>query len=90
MRICDICFCELKEEGTYEIKDGVRTDNCGKCLDRLRAKYTQTDIISQYDDLPKDYKNFLDEKENNIEKLLFKISDKSIVGYTELFVTEDK
>jgi hypothetical protein len=42
MRICDKCFCELTEEGTYEIKDSIRKDYCNSCLKITNMKLTDT------------------------------------------------
>ena len=80
MRICDICFCEFTEDGSCEIKDGIRKDTCNKCLDRLKSNGTNKDDET----LVKEYIAFTEEKEENIESLIFKLKSKSPNKYNEI------
>ena len=80
MRICDICFCELKEESTYITEDGTPKDICHKCLARLESKGTNKDDET----LVKEYITFIEEKEENIENLIFKLEDESPNKYSKI------
>ena len=88
MRICDICFCEMKEEGTYEIKDGVRRDNCGKCLQKLKKAYAESNPETENINIAKEYEKFINMKDNNIETLLLKISAESSKRYGGMLIQE--
>lgn len=70
MRICDICFREITDVGGYEIKDGVRKDNCGECLDRIMTEYAGRD-----DKLVEEYIKLMEEKSDNAEKVILKIKE---------------
>ena len=80
MRICDICFCEFIEDGSYEIKDGVRKDTCNKCLDRLKNNCANKDDET----LVREFITFMEEKGENIENLIFKLNSKSPNKYNEI------
>ena len=84
MRICDICFCELTDEGTYEIVDGIRKDYCTKCIKRQQLKLTDQNIEKAL----KEYNRLLDKKDENIERLIFKIRKESRNRHYGQFVTE--
>ena len=80
MRICDICFCEFTEDGSCEIKDKVQKDTCNKCLDRLKNNHTNKDDET----LVREYIAFMEEKQANIENLIFKLNSKSPNKYNEI------
>ena len=80
MRICDMCFCEFNEDGSYEIKDGIQKDTCNKCLDRLESNGTNKDDET----LVKEYIAFIKEKEENIENLILKLKSKFPNKYNEI------
>ena len=84
MRICDICFCELTEDGTCEIKDGVRKDYCAKCLEILNTKLTD----ENGEELINEHICLMEKKEENIESLIFKIRKASRNKYSRLFFNE--
>ena len=84
MRICDICFCEFIEDGSYEIKDGVRKDTCNKCLDRLKNNCAKKDDET----LVKEYIAFIEAKKENIENLIFKLKSESPNKYSEILRNE--
>ena len=73
MRICDMCFDELTENGTYEIKDGIRKDYCTKCIEIMNMKLTDTneEILIQ------EHINLMYKKDENIENLILKVKKKS-------------
>lgn len=84
MRICDICFGELTEEGTYEIENGIRKDYCTKCLEIINTKLTDTNgeiLIKKHIDL-------MDKKDENIESLISKVKKESRNRSYGQFVTE--
>ena len=80
MRICDICFCELKEESFYQSINGVQKDICRKCLNRLESKNTNKDDET----LVKEYITLIEEKGANIENLIFKLKSESPNRYSEI------
>ena len=80
MRICDICFCEFIEDGSYEIKDGVRKDTCNKCLDKLKNNSANKDDET----LVKEFITFIEEKGENLESLILKLKDKLPNNYSEI------
>ena len=80
MRICDICFCEFTEDGSCEIKDGVRKDTCHKCLDKIINNSSDKDDET----LVKEFITFIEEKGENIENLIFKLASKSPNKYSEI------
>ena len=88
MRICDICFCEIKEEGSYEIKDGVRRDNCGQCLKALEKAYEEHSYESQPPKIAQEYENFINKKEENINNLISKLRKESRKYFGRVFVDE--
>ena len=69
MRICDKCFCELTEEGTYEIKDSIRKDYCNSCLKITSMKLTDTNS----EKLIKKHIALINKKDENVEKLILKL-----------------
>ena len=78
MRICDICFCELTEDGTCEIKDGVRKDFCAECLKLINTKLTD----ENGEELINEHIRLLDKKDENIENLILKIRKESRNKYS--------
>ena len=80
MRICDMCFCEFNEDGSYEVKGGIRKDTCNKCLDRLESNGTNKDDET----LVKEYITFIEEKEENIENLILKLKSKFPNKYNDI------
>lgn len=84
MRICDICFGELTEEGTYEIKDSVRKDYCKSCLKIMDTKLT--DINGEK--LIKKRIALLNKKDENIEKLILKLRKETVYKSYSLLMKE--
>lgn len=84
MRICDICFGEIIENGSCEIKDGLRKDICNKCLDRLKNNCAKKDDET----LVKEYIAFIEAKKENIENLIFKLKSESPNKYSEILRNE--
>ena len=84
MRLCDICFKEIIEEGSYEIVDGVRKDNCGECLDRIKRDYAGKDD----EKLIEGYIKLMEEKSDNVESAVLKIKERSGCKNINVFIKD--
>ena len=65
MRICDICCREITDEGSYEIKDGKRIDNCGECMDAIRDKFKKCKNENEQEEVVKEYIKFMESRAEN-------------------------
>ena len=77
MRICDICFKIMTDEGSYKITDGVRKDNCEQCLKALKKAYEEHDREMQTTEIALEYENFINKKEENVNKLISRLKKES-------------
>ena len=88
MRICDTCFKIITDEGSYDITNGIRKDNCGQCLKALEkackehCHEAQTPIIAQ------EYERFFNKKEENINELISKLRKESRKYFAKMYVDE--
>lgn len=70
MRICDKCYRVIKEEGSYEIVNGERIDNCGECIDVIRKKYSDAKDETDKMRIMKEYIECCNQREENLKELI--------------------